>query len=111
MIIYRNVIVLEILSQDNKVEGADVLSFYEPAIGGDQSATVISEDFALVDEASAARLLVMQGSDPGFFGIEDDTKAIEAIHKIMDGTEWSSDTLDAIGHVITSTQREIRPPE
>jgi hypothetical protein len=35
-----------------------------------------------------------------------DTQALDIIHSIMDGTEWSADTLDAIADVVLATERD-----
>ena len=39
-----------------------------------------------------------------------DKQAIEAIHAILDGTEWEPQTLDDIAEVVLATGREIRDP-
>lgn len=40
-----------------------------------------------------------------------DAEAMNAIHRIMSGVEWSPDTLDEIGLVVEWSGREILPPE
>jgi len=37
-----------------------------------------------------------------------DTQAMARIHELMDGTEWSADTLDLICNVVLDTGRVIR---
>jgi len=37
-----------------------------------------------------------------------DSQAMDSIHAILDGEEWSSDHLDAIAEVLVSTGRTIR---
>jgi hypothetical protein len=39
-----------------------------------------------------------------------DTEAMERIHKILSGQEWSADQLEWIADVVTATGREILPP-
>lgn len=41
----------------------------------------------------------------------DDTLAMNLIHEIMDGTEWSSDTTAEIADVVKATGRVIREPD
>lgn len=40
-----------------------------------------------------------------------DSEALDRIHKLLDGREWSADTLDAIADVVRSTGRVIREPQ
>jgi hypothetical protein len=40
-----------------------------------------------------------------------DTEAMEAIHEVMDGEEWSSDTLQAIAEIVTASGRVILDPQ
>jgi hypothetical protein len=40
----------------------------------------------------------------------DDTEAMNAIHALMDGTEWSADTLEEIADVVLATGRTITDP-
>lgn len=42
---------------------------------------------------------------------ERDLDAFDQIFEILNGTEWDSDTLQAIAEVILSTGRTIDPPE
>ena len=57
------------------------------------------------------------GVDPAFFGLDVprntnlDTQAIEAIHKILSGNEWSADTAPAIARVIEETGLPILTSE
>jgi uncharacterized FlgJ-related protein len=37
-----------------------------------------------------------------------DIEALEAIHKLLDGTEWGTHTLEEIADIIQETGREIR---
>ena len=38
-------------------------------------------------------------------------RALEAIHKILDGRHWSPDTLEEIAEVLRGAGYEIRSPE
>jgi hypothetical protein len=40
-----------------------------------------------------------------------DRDAIDAIHEVLDGTEWSIDMLDTIADVIRLTGRTLREPQ
>ena len=39
-----------------------------------------------------------------------DAAAMALIHELLDGAEWSSDTLEAIGEVVLATGRIIADP-
>jgi hypothetical protein len=39
-----------------------------------------------------------------------DQAALNMIHRLMDGKEWSLDTLDEIANLILTTGRKIREP-
>jgi hypothetical protein len=39
-----------------------------------------------------------------------DTEALDHIHACLTGLEWSSDTLEAIAHLVEATGRPIVPP-
>ena len=41
---------------------------------------------------------------------EDDRRAMDAIHEVMDGVEWDADTLDAIAKIVERSGRAIREP-
>lgn len=38
-------------------------------------------------------------------------QAVEAIHGLLDGTEWDSGTTEAIAEIIVATGRDIREPD
>mgnify|MGYP003396137538 CR=1 FL=1 len=38
-------------------------------------------------------------------------RALQDIHAIMDGKEWSADTLEAIAHVLESVGLPVREPD
>lgn len=40
-----------------------------------------------------------------------DAKVLQRIHRIMDGTEWDADTLEAIAEVLRESGRTITEPE
>lgn len=40
--------------------------------------------------------------------VERDVQALNDIHKILDGEEWDSDTLDKIVEIVRETGREVR---
>jgi len=40
-----------------------------------------------------------------------DSEALDAIHEILDGCEWSADTLDEIAYIIRQTGRPINEPD
>ena len=40
-----------------------------------------------------------------------DTVAMDKIHMLLDGVEWSPDTLDEIARLVEATGRLIRDPE
>jgi hypothetical protein len=39
-----------------------------------------------------------------------DTEAVDQIHKLMDGLEWSADTLDEMARLVELTGRLIQDP-
>ena len=43
--------------------------------------------------------------------MHDDTTILNAIHAVLDGTEWDSDTTVAIADLVQATGRVIRQPE
>ena len=40
-----------------------------------------------------------------------DTEAMNAIQKLMDGREWNADTLDDIADIVRSTSRPVEDVE
>lgn len=66
---YRTIVVIEILSENEPADGESLLAFYEPAVEGEQSAVIVSETSHDLTPEAAAQLLIMQGSDPEFFGL------------------------------------------
>ena len=42
--------------------------------------------------------------------VKRDLEALEDIHKLLDGTEWDTDTLLAIAEIVRETGRKIREP-
>lgn len=42
--------------------------------------------------------------------IQRDIDALNAIHTLLDGTEWGSDTLEDVAEIVRETGREIHEP-
>lgn len=40
-----------------------------------------------------------------------DSQAMEAIHALLDGVEWTQDTIENVAGFVQATGREIRPPQ
>lgn len=59
---------------------------------------------------SVERRLKHQGTDI-LARLSMDRAAMNTIHKLLDGVEWSADTLDEIARAVLVTGREIRSPE
>ena len=68
---YKTIITVEILSEDS-LEGfdGDLECVNNEITNGDWSGRVVVGSSELVDDETMAKLLISQGSDPGFFGLE-----------------------------------------
>ena len=40
----------------------------------------------------------------------DESSALDSIHAVLDGREWSSEDLETVARIVEATGREVNPP-
>ena len=69
-----------------------------------------TEYWCLDCDSSARTLEYLVGDTDEDDAEPDDAGALDAIHALLDGREWDSDTADDIAAIVRATGREIREP-
>ncbi len=69
---YKTTITLDILSEEPIPNPDDITTIANEMINGDYSGIVRDAEMDELDGKEAAEELMCQGSDPGFFGLDDD---------------------------------------
>lgn len=69
---YKTTITVEVLSEEPIPAGVSLEQIAYEAVNGDYSMNTIGTDEVVLNGKQAADALLEQGSDPMFFGIDDD---------------------------------------
>lgn len=74
---YKTLVTLEVLSEEPIPEGMEVPDIMAEATDGAYSAQVLPTAQKILNGKQAAKALMDQGSDPGFFQLTEDGKDVE----------------------------------
>lgn len=74
---FRQVIQVEVLSEDVPLEWDNLRDIHDAITTGDSSGIMTEVENEIVDGPTMAKLLVKQGSDPGFFRLDGEGREVE----------------------------------